>query len=747
MAEVAEDIQYVPYALPDGRVVEGVPVGTTQEDFIDGAFDNGWITEDEWRSAYQDIESQYAQIDQAAQPQPLAVQPIESVPESAPNPLTQSVDSSISYNVPPTQYTPPFTEEEIFQGLPEPIVQQIRDATAGQYGMNMPQAQNMAELERLRLRNPVMAGDIESMRSFEAAHIGAGALAAKVGRGIGFMDQDPIAQENYETLQSIRPAATVGEVGAEMITAAIAAEPFLARIPVKIVESIVGGTVASIGEFIRSRGEGNDTWENLKRAGLAGLLGFAGGQITSRTRPNPEAKEIMASLEMGADSKVLDDLKFALNENASDDELLQILAEAQAKNLSAGKVGTDLGMDHPAIIRVEEFVKAGNSPRDAVTAAITEQAEIANKDITAGNILIGKGNVRESPAAREAVRQGVEKGYVSSIEGASRPDKNLMQKMLRIYKAGRAKRLYAMEHRPGEVVGEALLDRFRFADQLLKQSGKTIGDIVKNLGDDVMSNKPYMANFLDALEANKVGFKKGGLDFPTGSTFAGKVQKSTQNTLDDIFKQVVELGSQPTFGQLVQLKRQIDAIVFSGKMQSGGLSAPAEQLLKKLRKDIGDSLNEYDPAFAEANELYGMTIEAIDKFQRAVGTSVDLTRESSANTVGIAARKLASNYTSRQYMADAIVDLEAVMRRLNAPPETDVLILNMFANMLEKEFGTTADNSFRGIMDSTFQRALERNNIKFDPVEIAKQIASNSIDSVRNMSDEAALDALEQMVK
>ena len=661
-------------------------------------------------------------------------------------------DSPVSYTPPPYKPKEGLTDAEIFQGLSQQQVAKILDQvitepSGGQFfgqpttGYNQVEAKRLADIERLRNQNPAMAEMIEEMSPLEAAHVGAGAAVAKVGMGTGIMEDDPIARENYETLRETRPAAGIGEMAMEATEGALAGYAGLAGIASTPIRMATGAAMGTGGEMVRAKGEGVN-WDDPEmwvRSTFGGLMGLIAGRAVPGNI-TPAQQEIADALTWTAPSAPLEDIITRVQAGADTPALLNYFENPQGiEDLVPG----DLGMDHPMVQGFKEKVEEGIPPKEALLEVFEEADEILSQDKLAQYYRDGQGKVRTNPAARELERQGVEPGAVRVIAGAGEEDLGMMRRQWEIFKKGRENKKYRDNNRPAQIVGEVLDQRFNFVNAVRRDAGEQLNKITRNpdVADLPISTEGITPDFYNDLALEGVGFGDDGLIF-LDSTFED-ITGGSINALKNTYDRLQRMGPNPSFAQMHRLKRYIYNTVYAGKKSEGGISGEASNILKGLAERINTTLGNRIPEYADANFQYSTALNAMDAFQKAVGTSVNLMGENADKALGTAARKLTNETIGRANMLNALGDIDKIVYNMGGRPDDSIYVQNMFANLLDETFqGTAGSTSFRGIIGNEIRNAVRSGNTKDKMFDAA----GNLVQDARGLNEEGLINAFETLL-
>jgi len=214
-----------------------------------------------------------------------------------------------------------------------------------------------------------------------------------------------------------------------------------------------------------------------------------------------------------------------------------------------------------------------------------------------------------------------------------------------------------------------------------------------------------------------------------------------------------------------QLKRMIDEMVTYGKSKRG-LGGRTEQLFKNLRRGLDGILDSQFPAYDRVNTEYSETVGALDELQRLAGKKNDLYGPYGNRILGTLLRRIESNAASGPQVMKSMDDLDRISRKYasgtgreitpytgalsEAVPEiTDDSVRQqvLFADYLNRQFGTPAGTSLQGEMAKVAEKATEdtlRGRTIMDAVVDTGKWAHKK---AKNINEDAAFDALRRLVE
>jgi hypothetical protein len=350
--------------------------------------------------------------------------------------------------------------------------------------------------------------------------------------------------------------------------------------------------------------------------------------------------------------------------------------------------------------------------------------------------------------ASEALKQGWKDGTVASIKAATDKDRTAMTKMLNLFKIGeKSERMRAM-NRPADILGDTVQSRIDFLAKANETSGKAIDRIAKTrLRGQPVDFDPAVNTFLDDLGSIgvKVEMDQGGLAKVNlqGSRIEGDT--GAERLLNIVLKRLSKTDAPDALG-VHDAKRFIDTQVNYGKKNlANPLTAEAEKIVKNLRRNLNESLGEKFPVYRAANEKYADTITALDDLQKAAGTQIDFDSPNANKALGVAMRKLTSNYGTRANLIDSLDQANQITAKYGMKLEDDVVNQLIFVNELDRMFGAVADTSLKGQVGQAMQTGLDiaRGNVASRALDLLAEKAEN----LRGINKDNAVKAMEEILK
>jgi hypothetical protein len=364
------------------------------------------------------------------------------------------------------------------------------------------------------------------------------------------------------------------------------------------------------------------------------------------------------------------------------------------------------------------------------------------------NVRLSGSQVVPDNEAASAIKQGWKDGTVASIKAATDKDRSAMTKMLNVFKMGEKSDKFRAMNRPADILGDTVQTRVDFLANANQQAGKAIDRIAQSrLRGQAVEYDPAINSFLDELGALgvKVDLDQNGVAkaILQGSDIQG--DKAAQRILNTVLDRLSTVNAPDAYG-VHTAKRFIDTQVNYGKKNlANPLTQQAERALKNLRRNLNQSLGEKFPVYKAANEKYADTITALDDLQKAAGTQIDFDSPNANKALGVAMRKLTSNYGTRANLIDSLDQANQVASKYGMKLDDDIVNQLIFVNELDRMFGAAADTSLKGQMSQALETGVDiaRGNAAKRAMELVAEKAQN----LRGVNKENAIKAMEEILK
>lgn len=324
----------------------------------------------------------------------------------------------------------------------------------------------------------------------------------------------------------------------------------------------------------------------------------------------------------------------------------------------------------------------------------------------AGLKLNAKGKVVSDQIQKATLKQGFDEGTVSLAAGASNADKSKMVKMLNILQSSKGSKRFAALNRTDDVIGGSIKSRVDMVVKANKVAGQRIGKASEALSGKPADFSGAVNNFTSDLD--DIGVKlvqKEGRIIPDFASSQIEFNAASKKAIANIVKRMGSVEVDAKQGH--ELKKLIDDIVTYGKVKTG-LAGKGEAVLKNLRRNIDQTLDDSFPEYKQANDLYAKTITAIDNIKSSAGSKIDITGPNADKALGTISRGMLSNNRGRQEVINNLDELDVLARDLASGElgqkfpsvfkrlDDDLINQTIFAEELKQRFGAEARTSLAG---------------------------------------------------
>lgn len=375
---------------------------------------------------------------------------------------------------------------------------------------------------------------------------------------------------------------------------------------------------------------------------------------------------------------------------------------------------------------VAQRIAAGETSKELAPYRLSEQSSTG---------------VIKDPTFKPLKRMKFDEGNLQVYKASSPATQDKLLEMTRIKRDGLKDPLYRMDNRAADVVGRSLEERIKYVNDVRKQAGERLDDIVENLDTKTVNFDAPINQFIKDLE--KIGVKLNddlSLNFD-GSRIRGldAPQKALERVVD--YLKYGEPGRMPTAKDLHNAKKYLDENLTFGK-NAEGLGGKVEGILKNLRRNIDDSLDIQISEYNEANTAYSDAVNALNDLQEVAGKKMDLYGPNTDKALGTLSRRWMSNAQSRINLVDSVNQLDRVAAKHGAEFVDDIRPQILYANELDKIFGVSADTSLAGEVTKGVVDAAGRSGV----IDKAANLAQKGAERIMTPSEEKAFRMLEEML-
>lgn len=348
----------------------------------------------------------------------------------------------------------------------------------------------------------------------------------------------------------------------------------------------------------------------------------------------------------------------------------------------------------------------------------------------------------------EALKQGWKDGTLSTIKAATDKDRQAMTKMLNIFKMGEKNEKFRATKRPADILGDTVESRISFLTKANKEAGNEINKVANSqLRGQRVNFDPAINSFIEDLgalgvrvEVDSNGVAKAILQ---GSDIQG--DKQAQRVLNAVLERLSTVKPPDAYG-VHTAKRFIDTQVDYGKRNTANpLTSQAERTLKNLRRNLNQTLGDTFPQYKTANTKYSDTVTSLDDLQKAAGTQINFESPNADKALGVAMRKLTSNYGTRANLIDALDQASQTATKYGMKIEDDVINQLIFVNELDRMFGAAAQTSLKGQVAEAMQTGVDI--ARGDVASRALNLLAEKAENLRGVNRENAVKAMEELLK
>ena len=356
------------------------------------------------------------------------------------------------------------------------------------------------------------------------------------------------------------------------------------------------------------------------------------------------------------------------------------------------------------------------------------------------------GQLTTDPIARQAIKQGIDPGFVSMIKTAGPATKRKMAAMLNIIKRGKKDLRYQDKFRPIDILGSSVADRIKYISKENKKAGKDLSTAVKDLSGKTVNYTDAYDSFVNGLGDLGVVFEKsetGRLvpNFDSSVFSAAKPKSMIKNILQRFGKNGDVDARQAHID-----KKFIDELVNWGKNETGS-AGQVEGLAKRLRGNVNSEIGKVSKAYRTANEKYSDTKDLLDRFVKSSGAKLSVGDEGYSRAAGVGMRRTLSNAPSGAALRQVVDDIEAVSKKYGGKFNDDLNDQTSFAIQLDRKFGPSAKTSLGGEQAAAVDRGAEVLLGQKTMYGAAAETGMEALKKARGINEDNAFKALDSLVR
>lgn len=453
--------------------------------------------------------------------------------------------------------------------------------------------------------------------------------------------------------------------------------------------------------------------------GAAGLA-----KLSAKTAGLPVLKRIASNAGLGAAEGAIAGAGGAQGE------------DRVSSGVAGAGIGAALGVAGGELVNVFKAKSAVKKEVEGLLKSGSTDSKVA------GYILNGSGKVRKDKIALNAISQGVDDGVVAAIKGSSRADKSNMMKMLTVLERGKNNARYGALNRPTDVIGDSIVQRINVVSKAGRRAGAQIDSVAKSLKGKAVDFSSVVDKFNDSLD--EIGVKLvtdiDGVIKPDYASSIVRKNPAARRLINNIVDEMQSGGPVDGF-RAHQVKKIIDDQVVFGKSKTG-LGGKAERIIKNLRREIDQSLDNNFPEYKQVNDIYSETRGILDSIQDVAGKKIDIHGKNSEKALGTLSRSFLSNIRSRANLINAIDDLDNAAAKYGGKFDDDIITQVLFADELDSLFGAAAKSSLQGEVQKAGEKAV-RSGLR----EAVVDTVSDNVHKLKGVNEENAIKALKMLLK
>ena len=412
------------------------------------------------------------------------------------------------------------------------------------------------------------------------------------------------------------------------------------------------------------------------------------------------------------------------------------------KGLSYGAV-----VDEPNLLPV---VSQQQTADDVVDAIIRRKIKNDSASKSLAPLRLENDKIIDDDLAKRVIEQGFDAGDVQMIKGSNKVTRDKMKNMLKMKRQALDDR--SVEFRPGDVVGDDVLERIVFLRRASNRLRFDLDDIAKNqlknrkintfeiedevlqglddlnvqIPDDVRLNTVNLGKFL----SSKDSFKLSDIS----------KAKSDQKTIKDTIDLLSESGQADAL-RAHRLKRQLDRMIDYRRSQSQ-LTEPGDRFAKRIRFALNKSIRDVNQNYASTNDELSRVLGALNGISDVMPRKINLFSDSANQSIGQEFRKLVTNYNTRVPMQDALKNLDETATGMGGEFKGEVFRMVNFATALDDRFGEAARGGFGAKIESATRRSFTKEGLTDEVVRRGSQF----IQEKRGLTDEGALNDMQKLL-
>lgn len=508
----------------------------------------------------------------------------------------------------------------------------------------------------------------------------------------------------------------------------------------------IGQRATALGETALAMGTGATTGT---LGMLAGTLQQGGRELLSGQFGTPEAANRIEqrAADVGASATYSPRSPLAGNYLSSISDAAAPLAGLAGLTGQMNAVGNAARMAPRAVPDALEAARPLQSPAkqeiaQRIIAGGTEK-DLAKSMVPPESIAKGRPIVKSDRAAKEAIKQGFDEGLVSAVKQTTPTNKSKLYRMADIAEKGFNDARFKAENRPIYVAGDSLSKRLETFKKINQEAGQEIERAAEKIQGKPVNYAPALQKFESDIndfgisidENGRLNFSGSDLEFSSGD----------KKLISNIYSRARKVDGSDAY-EVHRLKRLVDRTVDYGKGSSKGITRDGEAVVKSFRAAADEALDNTFSDYNAANTKYADSIRAINNFQDAAGSSVDIFGVNAEKGLGNVSRRLLSNAPSMANLYTSLGEMDKVAGKYGAKFDDDILTQVMFADALDKKFGAAASTSLQGDVGKGVKRGLETAAGQRTLSGIGIDAASAAVEKARGINEKNAFKSIKDLL-
>lgn len=256
-----------------------------------------------------------------------------------------------------------------------------------------------------------------------------------------------------------------------------------------------------------------------------------------------------------------------------------------------------------------------------------------------------------------------------TFEALTRSDRKAVSEMVDLIDEGRKKEtLFSIENRPADVIGKQIQNKIQKVMDIKRGARDKLKEALPKLQKQQFDINEQGIKLLDYLEANDVGIsrnpKRGySLDFSDSAVNLGKGTGLSKSKLETVLNR---LDVDSKNGLKVHRDKQfIQGLLDYNTANLVSKASPElTNLMKEIAFDLNQKLRNASKKYADANDIYSSSRDGLTIAQKYLNTGktpINLQSEFAPKRLGNVAKRLASNFTSKEEVYTMLDELDKVL--------------------------------------------------------------------------------------